>query len=75
MSQKNITTIGHHYYTNKIQDCKLKVSSGTNRLGTEEHWLRCMKKSKNASQVQHVEESQWPTHVGRLWTNIINNKK
>ncbi len=40
------------------------------------HWLQCLEEMKNASQLQqHVDESQWPMHVGGQWTHVDNNKK
>jgi hypothetical protein len=47
-----------------------------NWLTTEVHWLQCVEKMKNVSQVQqHIEESQWPSNAIGLWTHITNNKK
>ncbi len=52
------------------------MSSITNWLAMEMQWLQSVEEISNASKVrQHIEKSQWPMHIRRLWTKIVDNKK
>jgi hypothetical protein len=41
----------------------------------EVQWLQSVEEMSNASKVrQHIESSQWPMQIRKLWTKFVDNK-